>query len=216
MIHMIQELFGQTLRPAGRDARARGDLAIPSGQYRRVTHLRASSPLVRAAAMAAAASAEPDAWRLARALCAGACLRLDRPGVAEQPLGFQSDGLAVAGCAWRVVDHPGQQGPAVGEVTRGACPCSPLSALQPDHRTELAHQAAGNTDPANAGTSALPIGQIESRPRATAAFPGHSRFDGMVGSSQLASAEDARDARRDPLRPELATYLLPWRFAGSR
>jgi len=38
----------------------------------------------------------------------------------------------------------------------------------------------------------------------------------LVGSSQLASAEDARDARRDPLRPELATYLLPWRFAGFR
>src|SRR5712664_799898 len=136
--------------------------------------------------------------------------------VAEQPLGLQADGLAVAGCAWRVVDHRGQQGPAVGEVTRGACPCSPLSALQPDHRTERAHQAAGSTDPANAGTSALPIGQIESRPLATAAFPGHSRFGGMVGSSQLASAEDARDARRDPLRPELATYLLHWRFAGSR
>ena len=91
-----------------------------------------------------------------------------------------------------------------------------LSALQPDHRTELAHQATGSTDPANAGTSALPIGQIESRSLATAAFSGHSRFGGMVGSSQLASAKDARDARRDPLRPELATYLLPWRFAGFR
>src|SRR5262245_61529541 len=104
----------------------------------------------------------------------------------------------------------------MGEVAHGACPCSPLSALQPDHRIELAHQAAGSTDPANAGTSALPLGQIESRPLATAAFPGHSRFGGMVVSSQLASAEHARDALRDPLRPELATYLLPWRFAGFR
>jgi hypothetical protein len=90
--------------------------------------------------------------------CAGACLRVDRPGVAEQPLGLQSDGLAVAGCTWRVVDHRGQQVPAVADVTHGACPCSPLSALQPDHRIELAHQAAGTTDPANAGTSAQPSG----------------------------------------------------------
>src|SRR4029077_4626360 len=54
------------------------------------------------------------------------------------------------------------------------------------------------------------------RPLATAAFSGHSHFGGMVDSSQLASAEDADDARRDPLRPELATYLLPWRFASFR
>ena len=53
-------------------------------------------------------------------------------------------------------------------------------------------------------------------PLATAAFSGHSRFGGMVGSSQLASAEDARDTRRDPLRPELATCLLSRRFAGFR
>ena len=49
-------------------------------------------------------AAERDAWRLAGALCAGACLRLDRPGMAEQPLGLQSAGLAAAGRAWRVVD----------------------------------------------------------------------------------------------------------------
>ena len=30
-------------------------------------------------------------------------------------------------------------------------PCRPLSALQPDHRIELAHQTAGSTDPADAG-----------------------------------------------------------------
>ena len=145
------EQYAHSAGSAGRDARARGDLAIPSSQYRRVADLRASSPLVRAAAVAAAASAERDAWRLAGALCAGACLRLDRPGVAEQPLGLQSDGLAVAGCAWRVVDDRGQQGPAVGEVTHGACSCRPLSALQPGHRIELAHQTAGSTDPADAG-----------------------------------------------------------------
>jgi len=32
------------------------------------------------------------------------------------------------------------------------------------HRTELAHQTAGRTDPANTGASALPIGQVESCP----------------------------------------------------
>jgi len=107
-----------------------------------------------------------------------------------------------------------QHDPAVGKVRRGVCPCRPLSALQPSHRTELAHQTAGRTDPANAGASALPIGQVESCPIATAAFSRHSRFGHMVGSSQLASAEDARDARRDPLWPELATDLLRWRSAG--
>src|SRR6516225_10243886 len=124
--------------------------------------------------------------------------------------------MAVAGCAWRMVDDWGEQGPAVGEVTRDACRCRPLFALQLGRRTELAYQTAGSTDPANAGTIALPIGQVESRPIAPATFSGHSRFGYMVGSSQLASAEDARDARRDPLWPELATDLLPWRSAGVR
>jgi hypothetical protein len=48
--------------------------------------------------------AERNAWRVAGALCPGARLRLDRPGVAERPLGLQSAGLAAAGRAWRVVD----------------------------------------------------------------------------------------------------------------
>jgi hypothetical protein len=55
--------------------------------------------LFRAAAVAVAASAERDPWRLAGALCAGAFLRLDHPGVAEQPLGLQSAGLAAIGRA---------------------------------------------------------------------------------------------------------------------
>ena len=42
-------------------------------------------------------------WRVAGALCAGVRLRLDRPGVAERPLGLQSAGLAAVGCSWRVV-----------------------------------------------------------------------------------------------------------------
>jgi len=98
-----------------------------------------------------------DAGRLAGALCAGACLRLDRPGVAEQSLGLQSDGLAVAGCGLAVVDHRGHKVQAVRWRSRAAlvlCITS-IAALQPDHRTELAHQAAGSTDPANAGTSLL-------------------------------------------------------------
>src|SRR4029450_13557274 len=106
--------------PPGRDARARGGPAIPSGQYRRVAGLRASSPLVRAAAVAAVASAERDAWRLAGTLRVGACLWLDRPGVAERPLGFQSARLAAACRARRVVGDRGQQGPAVGDVTHDA------------------------------------------------------------------------------------------------
>ena len=64
--------------------------------------------------------------------------------------------------------------------------------------------------------AALPIGQIESRSIATAAFFGHSGFGGMVRASQLARADDAGDARRDPLWPELAANLLPRRSAGVR
>src|SRR5213079_2710816 len=120
----------------GRDARALGDTAIPSGQYRRVADLLTASSLVRAAAVAAAATAECDAWRVAGALCAGACLRLDRAGLAERPLGLQSAGLAAAGCTWRVVDARGKENPAVGHVTHGAWTCRPVSALQPGHRIE--------------------------------------------------------------------------------
>src|SRR5262249_19906642 len=145
---------------------------------------------------------------------AGACLRLDLPGVAEQPLGLQSDGLAVAGRAWRVVDDRGRESPAMGEVTHGACTSRPVSALQPGHRIELAHQAAGSTGPS--GEAALPVGQIESPPSATAAFFGRSGFGGMVGAPQLARADDAGDARRNPLRPELAANLLSRRSSGIR
>src|SRR5215470_17385343 len=37
-----------------------------------------------------------------------------------------------------------------------------------------------------------------------------------LDSSRLASAKDARHARRDPMWPELAADLLRWRFAGVR
>ena len=47
-------------------------------------------------------------------------------------------------------------------------------------------------------------------------FFNHSRFGGMVSASQLPRADDARDARRDPLWPELTVNLLPWRSAGFR
>src|SRR5438034_8329807 len=78
---------------AGRDARARGDPAIPPRQHRRLAALRALSPFVRAAAVDAAASAERNARRVAVALRTGARLRLDHPGVAEQRLVLQSAGL---------------------------------------------------------------------------------------------------------------------------
>ena len=69
---------------------------------------------------------------------------------------------------------------------------------------------------AGAGETALPIGQIESRSIATAAFFGHSSFGGMARASQLARADDAGNARRDPLWPELAADLLPRRSADVR
>src|SRR6478735_1397678 len=114
--------------------------------------------------------------------------------MAKRPLGLQSTGLAATGRAWRVVDDRGQESPAVGGVAHGACACRPVSALQLAHRIELAHQTAGSTDPGGAGKPALPIGQIESRSIATAAFFGHSCFGGMVRASQLAMADDAGDA----------------------
>ena len=98
------------------------------------------------------------------------------PAMAEQPLGFQSAGLAAAGRAWRVVDHRGQEIPAVGDLTHRACGCHSLSGVQPHHRIELEHQTAGSAGPAGAADAALPDGQIESRSIATAAFLGHMRF----------------------------------------
>ena len=135
-----------------------------------------SSRFVRAAAVAAAASAERDAWRLAGALCARARLRLDRPRLAQQhwffnPLAWQL--LIVLG---RVVGHRGEESPAVGDVAHGACTCRSLSGFQPGHRIELAHQAAGSTDPADSDEAAFPVGQIESQSIATAAFSGSLRF----------------------------------------
>src|SRR5439155_8839452 len=41
-------------------------------------------------------------------------------------------------------------------------------------------------------------------------------FGGMARTSELAMADDAGDARRDPLWRELPVNLLPWRSAGAR
>ena len=83
------------------------------------------------------------------------------------PLAWQL--LVVLGAWWMI---EGQERPAVGDVAHGACACRPVSALQPGHRIELAYQTAGSIDPAGAGGSAPPVGQIESRSVATAAFFG--------------------------------------------
>ena len=155
-----REQYAHSVGTAGRDARARGDPAIPPRQHRRLAALRALSPFVRAAAVAAAASAERNARRVAVALRTGARLRLDHPGMAEQPLVLQSAGLAAAVCAWRVVDHRGQEIPAVGDLTHRACGCRSLSGVQPHHRIELEHQTAGSSGPAGAADAALPDGQI--------------------------------------------------------
>src|SRR5439155_19418097 len=85
-----------------------GDPAIPSGQHRRLADLRSLSSFVRAAIVAAVASAESDTQCLAVALCVGERLRLDRPGMAKQRLVLQSAGLAVTDRAWRVVRYRGQ------------------------------------------------------------------------------------------------------------
>src|SRR6185295_2406639 len=110
----------------------------------------------------------------------------------------------------------GQERPTVGDVTCGARTCRPVSVPQPDHRIEPAHQAAGCANPAGAIAADLSIGQIKSRPIATAALFGDSGFGGMVGASRLALAKDAIDARRDLLWPELAPNLLRRRSAGVR
>src|SRR6266481_6584485 len=83
-----REQYASSVGTSRRHTRACRDPAIPPRQYRRLADLHGFSPLVRAATVAAAASAERDAQRLAVALCAGACLRLDRAGMAEQPLVF--------------------------------------------------------------------------------------------------------------------------------
>src|SRR5262249_42926553 len=196
--------------------RARGDPAIPSSQYRRAADIHPSSSLVCAAAVAAAASAECNAWRFVGALCAGAFPRLERPGMAERPLGIQSASLAADGRAWRVVDDRGRASAAVGHLAHRPWTRRPVSDLQPGHRIELAHRTDGSPDPAGAIEPSLFRGQIESRFLAIAAFSGHSGFGGVVRASHLASADDAGDARRDPLWPELAANLLRRRSPGVR
>ena len=136
------------------------------------------------------------------------------PGAAERPLGLQSAGLAAAGCAWRVVMLEENRvwrwvtsrtvlGLAVlyllfSLVIALSWRIKPLEALIPQTLAKL-HQL----DKLN-----LSI--------AIAAFFSHSGFGSMVRASQLARAEDAGDARRDLLWPELATNLLPRRSAGVR
>src|SRR5207237_10199382 len=117
------EQYAYSVGTSGRDARACGDPAIPSRQHRRLADFRALSPFVRAAALAAAASAERDARRLPVALCAGASLRLARPGMADQRLVLQSAGLAAAGRAWRVVCQGGQEVSVVDALAHGECTC---------------------------------------------------------------------------------------------
>src|SRR6185312_12049008 len=109
--------------------RARGGPAIPSSQYRCIAGLCAPASLVRAAAVVAAEGAERDACWLTGAVCIGACLWLERAGVAGWPLGFQSVGLAVASRARCVVDRRGRDSPAMGDVTHNARACRPVSAL---------------------------------------------------------------------------------------
>ena len=130
---------------------------------------------------------------------------------AFNPLAWQL--LVVLGAWWMI---RGQEGPAVGDVTHDAYACRLVSALQPGHRIELAYQTAGSIDSAGTGETALPNGQIGSRSIATPAFFGRSSFGGMARASQLARADDAGNARRDPLWPELAANLLPRRSADVR
>src|SRR5262249_19126130 len=146
----------------------------------------ASSSLICAAAVAAAEIPGRDAWRLAGALCAGAFLWLDRPGVAERSLGLQSAGLAVPGRAWCVVDDRRRGNTAAGGVAHSACACRPVSALRPVHCAELADQAAGSTNPARSGEAVLRVGQVESRSSAAFAFFGHRGGGDPTRAPQLA------------------------------
>ncbi|XSC43743.1 OpgC domain-containing protein [Bradyrhizobium sp. RDT10] len=65
-------------------------------------------------------------------------------------------------------------------------------------------------------TLLYPLDKSRSRSIATAAFFGHSGFGDMARASQLARADDAGNARRDLLWPELAANLLPWCSADVR
>ena len=76
---------------------------------------------------------------------------------AFNPLAWQL--LVVLGAWWMIEDK--RVRPWVTSRT-ALVTCRPVSALQPGHRIELAHQTAGSTDPAGAGEAALPdwINQI--------------------------------------------------------
>src|SRR4029077_9561776 len=147
------------------------------------------------------------------ALCARARLRLDRPRLAQPRLVLQSAGLAASACVGRVVDHRGEEIPAVGDLAHGAGPCRSLSGFQPDHRIELEHQAAGTAGPADSDEAIFPAGQIDAQSVATAAFFCCCNCGGMVCASRLPRANDAGDALRDALWRELAANLLLRRYA---
>src|ERR1700746_517247 len=166
--------------------------------------------------MAAVASPERDAWRLAVALRARARLRLDRSRLAKQRLVLQSPGLAASACLGRLVGHRGEEIPAVGELAHSAGSCRSLSGFQPNHCIELEHHAAGTTCPADSDETVFPAGPIDSQTVATAAFFCSCNCGGMVCASRLARANDAGDARRDALWRELAANLLLRRDAGAR
>ena len=106
-----------------------------------------------------------------------------------------------------VVRRRGGEIPAVGDVAHGAYPCRSLSGVQPDHRTEWEHQAAGAAGPAQPDEPAFPAGQIESQSVAAAAFFGSCNCSVMVRSSGLARAIDAGDALREVLWREFAANL---------
>ena len=149
-------------------------------------------------------------------ICAGACLSLGRPGMAKRPLGLQSAGLAATGraCAWWMVED-NKVRPWVASRTALVLAVlyllfsllialswriKPLEALIPEALANLLYPL----DRSNLDRSRL------------LHFFGHSGFGGVVRASQLAMADDAGDARRDPLWPELTANLLPWRSVGVR
>lgn len=66
------------------------------------------------------------------------------------------------------------------------------------------------------GQDHLSRGQIRPRSVAAFAFPCAGRARRTVCPARLAGADDMADARRDPLRRELAADLLPRRAAGTR
>jgi len=115
-----------------------------------------------------------------------------------------------------MVCHRGEEIPVVGDLAHGLGTCRSLSGFQPNHRVELEDQAAGTAGPADSDESVFPTGQIESKSVATIAFFCSCDFSGVACATQLARANDADDARRDALWPELAANLLPRRSAGAR